>query len=479
VKLTIKRKRKKYDFIDPFFHPLIRYNPDCIVHIDLQGNIVMANPASVNLLGYSLEELKRMDVRSLIFPKKLRERYKYVSKVTLGLPQEFEDTVIHRLGHIIELSVRIFPIITDCKIIGIHIIAKEITERKRIARALIEAEQKYRSLAEESLVGVYILQDDKFVYANPWVTKVLGYSQEEILNMSPMEFCVPEDRHILAENRDKRISGKLSVSHYNLRLLSKDKRIVYTEIIVKNIIYNGRPAIMGTLIDITHMKRAEEMLRKSEKLAIAGELAAGVAHEIRNPLATLRGFVQLLSDGHNINDYLSIMLSEIDRINSIVTEFLMLAKPQASTEYVKKDIRLILNSVVYLIRSQASLNNVELICDFDTSIPLIKCEENHLKQVFINILKNAIEAMNNGGAILIQLKRSDNDVWVQVKDQGCGIPQNLLPKIGEPFYTTKEKGTGLGLMICHKIIGDHMGNIQINSIEGKGTTVDIFLPIKS
>jgi signal transduction histidine kinase len=125
------------------------------------------------------------------------------------------------------------------------------------------------------------------------------------------------------------------------------------------------------------------------------------------------------------------------------------------------------------------LNNVELICDFDTSIPLIKCEENHLKQVFINILKNAIEAMNNGGAILIQLKRSDNDVWVQVKDQGCGIPQNLLPKIGEPFYTTKEKGTGLGLMICHKIIGDHMGNIQINSIEGKGTTVDIFLPIKS
>jgi signal transduction histidine kinase len=171
------------------------------------------------------------------------------------------------------------------------------------------------------------------------------------------------------------------------------------------------------------------------------------------------------------------MLSELERINSIVSEFLILSKPQF-TNYEVRGLIQILTSVVTLLESEAHKNNVQILTAFHLDNVQINCVESQLKQVFINVLKNAIEAMPSGGNISVHAEL-DQDGYVRIKfvDQGCGIPVSRISKLGEPFYTTKEKGTGLGLMVSYKIIENHFGKIKIKSKENKGTTVEIQLPV--
>lgn len=230
--------------------------------------------------------------------------------------------------------------------------------------------------------------------------------------------------------------------------------------------------------DMTERNKMEELLRRSEKLTTVGQLAAGVAHEIRNPLTTLRGFLQLQRETNEVSpQHNEIMLSELDRINLIVSEFLILAKPQA-TQFQVKSIRSILSDVVNLLDSQAHLYDIEFKFEFEPEDYKVHCEENQMKQVFINIIKNAIEAMEDGGIIRIELFRlSREEIGITITDQGIGIPSHILPKLGEPFFTSKENGTGLGLMISQGIIEGHKGMMEIFSKPGKGTRVDIVLPI--
>lgn len=229
--------------------------------------------------------------------------------------------------------------------------------------------------------------------------------------------------------------------------------------------------------DMTEHSRMEELLRRSEKLTTVGQLAAGVAHEIRNPLTTLRGFLQMQQKTKSINQlHTDIMLSELDRINLIVSEFLILAKPQA-VHFQVRDVRFAIGDVISFLDSEAHLHNIEFKVHFSSCPVLVHCEENQLKQVFINIIKNAMEAMPSGGLITVTLNGdSDRVAVIQITDEGIGIPKENLQKIGEPFYTNKEKGTGLGVMVSQRIIESHKGTMDITSEIGKGTVVTLTLP---
>lgn len=229
--------------------------------------------------------------------------------------------------------------------------------------------------------------------------------------------------------------------------------------------------------DMTEHNKMEELLRRSEKLTTVGQLAAGVAHEIRNPLTTLRGFLQMQQRSKSINQlHTDIMLSELDRINLIVSEFLILAKPQA-VQFEIRDIRFTIGDVISLLDSEAHLHNIEFESHFYSTPVLVHCEENQLKQVFINVLKNAMEAMPRGGKISLFVgEEDDGGAIIRVEDEGEGIPKDRLEKLGEPFYTNKEKGTGLGLMVTQRIIEGHKGKIYFDSELGKGTRVTIHLP---
>lgn len=227
--------------------------------------------------------------------------------------------------------------------------------------------------------------------------------------------------------------------------------------------------------DITEQKKAEEMLQKAEKLSMVGELAAGIAHEIRNPLTTVKGFVQLLKESEGGSLYADTILGELDRINFIVSEFMVFAKPH-SRYYTNCNVKEILHGIIQFLEPEALLKNVRLTRKFTSQDVWINGEPNQLKQVFLNIIKNAIEAMPNGGKVLVSIKLTEKGVVIFIKDTGIGMSAEQVKKIGEPFYTTKPSGNGLGLMVSFKIIQDHQGIIDVESELNKGTKFIITLP---
>ncbi|WP_116233013.1 ATP-binding protein [Paenibacillus sp. VMFN-D1] len=232
--------------------------------------------------------------------------------------------------------------------------------------------------------------------------------------------------------------------------------------------------IIGTLRDITEMKRTEEVLRNTEKLVFAGQLAVGIAHEIRNPLTTVKGLIQLAGPTSGLRHY-DLIMSELDRMNLIVGEFLILGKPQ-EIRFREDWCMTILQEVLSLIEIEAAKNNVRIRCTCIRE-EKISCDRNQIKQVFLNILKNAIQALPGGGRIDIVLEADDGYQRIRFVDNGIGMPEEVLERIGEPFHTTKLEGYGLGMMIVKKIIASHRGILNITSEPGKGTTVEMGLPI--
>jgi len=216
---------------------------------------------------------------------------------------------------------------------------------------------------------------------------------------------------------------------------------------------------------------------KREKLSVAGELAAGVAHEIRNPITAIKGFVQMMHNGTFKESYYEIMLTEFDHIETVINEFLLLAKPQV-IHFKQTDISRVLIHAIAPLKSQGILKNIQFKYDCEKKLPLIIADENQIKQVFMNLLINAMESMSSGGEIQVVANQKDtNWIIIQIIDQGCGMTEDRLEKLGEPFYSTKEKGVGLGLVFSYKIIDEHQGKIYIKSKIDLGTLIEVWLPV--
>lgn len=232
------------------------------------------------------------------------------------------------------------------------------------------------------------------------------------------------------------------------------------------------------ILQIKDLNHQEKKLRESEKLSLVGELAAGVAHEIRNPLTTLKGFTQMMAENKDVEAnkrYSKIMIDEINRINFIVGEFMVLSKPHI-VQYSLTDLSVSIKNVITLLNTQAIINNIEINHEFIGERFFIKCEENQIKQVIANLIKNSIEAMPEGGKIRIIMEQQDSTLVISVIDNGVGISRENLHLLGTPFYTTKTEGTGLGLMVSKKIIQNHNGKFEIKSVPNIATTVMITLP---
>lgn len=340
------------------------------------------------------------------------------------------------------------------------------------------SEESYRQLVESLPVSVLILKDYQILYVNQAAVSIIGAPSKEVLvGRSILEFIDREYLRRFQERYEYLKKERKLLNNTEYKFTRLDGKKVYFEVSSLFVNFEGSEAVLSIGMDISDKKeQTAQLLQKSEKLALLGQMAAGIAHEIRNPLTSIKGFVQLFKSSNQKEEYFDIVLSELDRINAIVGEFLVLAKPTADIFEVQ-DIKVLINEVVTLINTQSILHNVEIIVEYVQELPLIHCEKNQLKQVFLNILKNAIEAMPKGGMIKIKVQdRADGHISIQVTDQGTGIPKERIPSLGEPFYTTKEKGTGLGLMICYKIIENHNGRLTITSKVSEGTVIEITLP---
>lgn len=259
-------------------------------------------------------------------------------------------------------------------------------------------------------------------------------------------------------------------------------------IVDTNLLRNSEGKILGAVCifkDITDFKRMEKELGENEHLKMLNELAAGIAHEIRNPLAGIKGFLQLLEINYRKGlmteknlFYINSILEEVDRINSITKEFLLLNRNIEAIK-VEIDINHLLENVLILMETLSLQKSIKMERKMDYSLPKIYGHSEHLKQVFINLIKNSLEALKVGGSIIVETNQKDGGIEVGIIDDGPGIPPEIVDKIIYPFFTTKMEGSGLGLSICKKIVRDHGGKMNIESVLEIGTTVRVYLPTNS
>lgn len=475
-KRTKEELNSTKELLESFFGKM----DEAIVIFEPSGNILKVNNAferiygwkSDEVVGYPLPEMHNEFTGNLVeMAQKIKSEEQVIGHET-----------IHRVksGKLIHVSLTLSPI-RDVKggIVAFASILRDITEQKQAESVLRENDQRYRYLIKLLPEPIVVHSEGIFVYLNDAGIKLVGAaSQEEIVGKSIFDFIHPDFHHQAADKIKQATTGS-TMDFSGYKFVRMNGEVIEVEACSTKVNeYMGRSVIQTVIRDITERKRTEELLRKSDKLSAVGQLAAGVAHEIRNPLTAIKGFIQLLQSRTKENrNYFVIMLSELERINYIVSEFMLLAKPAQVIHFEQKDIRKLIHNILSLLDTQAIMNNVQIQTEIDPDIQSIMCEENQLKQVFVNVIKNAIEAMPKGGQLLIQVKhKNECNILIRFIDQGCGIPKESLPKLGEPFYSTKEKGTGLGLMMCYKIVEAHNGHMHIKSKPDKGTTIDVILP---
>ncbi|WP_404408832.1 ATP-binding protein [Jeotgalibacillus malaysiensis] len=332
----------------------------------------------------------------------------------------------------------------------------------------------YANVFARAIHGLLIInKEGKIVRSNIFADRLLDLPSNGMIDLKDLmaQFKtnekVPGFLQPLAPHKEKEMISKvININNRNYEFTKvTDITIGYHLIVIRDV---------SEVVE--YISRADQQ----DTLKVVGQLAAGIAHEIRNPMTSLKGFIQLIQS--DIKDsqkmYFEVINSELSRLETTITEFLMLAKPKNS---VMKKINLtkVLEETVHIMQPQALLHDIELHFTKSDLESWTFGDANRLKQVFINLIKNAIEATSVKGHIHISIQRKNNGLIVSVRDYGCGIPKEKLKKLNEPFFTTKENGTGLGLPVSLKIIEEHRGTVEVISRENEGTEFNISLPLSS
>nr|WP_230632912.1 PAS domain-containing sensor histidine kinase [Paenibacillus athensensis] len=331
-------------------------------------------------------------------------------------------------------------------------------------------------------LGVMLISPSyRLVDISDMACRVLGLERSGILNKSLEDvFAGVPTQHQFVQ---RSILNGVVVRNHAVSWTKNHER--YELLLDSNVLRDGGGSIVGAYVifkDVTNLRSLEEMVQRSDRLAMIGQIAAGTAHEIRNPLTSIKGFLQVLRSTFETKGmekekgYTEVMLTEITRINELVNEFLLLSKPKHVT-YEAVDVSAVLRGILPIINNEAILYKVHLQYEACFHLPEVIADQELLKQVFLNISKNGIEAMTDGGTLTITEKIDpvERYVNIDIHDTGPGIPMFVIDKIFDPFFTTKDNGTGLGLSVCQRIIHDMGGGIRVAS-KGFGTTFTISIP---
>ena len=358
-------------------------------------------------------------------------------------------------------------------------------EKKAIDREyVLNSKQAYLSLFFEQArdaIAVFDLQD-RVIAVNPAFEKLYGWSKEEAIGkFLPL---VPPENVEGAKQRANDLRQGKSYHLFETNDMRKDGTVFDAQISMSPIFNPHGEIIASSVIsrDISYIKENENLIVQSEKLKLIGELAAGVAHEIRNPMTVISGYVQMMNEEPDspYYEYTKLIQNETERIELILSEFLVLSRPQANP-FIAINLAETLKEVAQFFQIEFQQKTIELHVKNDYPNTFILGNKNQIKQVFINLFKNAIEAIHEDGTIMLELCKSKDgkEIFIRIEDTGCGMPPHVLHHIFEPFYTTKTKGTGLGMMIINKIMLDHNGTIKIKSEQNVGTEIILTFPVKN
>jgi two-component system, sporulation sensor kinase E len=351
---------------------------------------------------------------------------------------------------------------------------KEIKQRKLADQQLQKeimirktSDAHFKAVFKESRLGIVIItREGTIIKANPEFQRMLGYTEQELIGMASYEYTYSDDR----ENFNKLINGEIDQYEMEMRYIRKDGELIWGYLNTFYTKVQDQEIIIAFIQDITEKKNMEKEMARLDRLNIVGEMAAGISHEVRNPMTIVKGFLQLLKskdDCRKHQDYFDLMIDELDRANSIVTEFLSIGRNKPS-HLEKQNLNSIINALLPLIQADA-LGQDKVVKVETLELPDLMLDGKEIRQVILNMCRNGLEAMSPGGLLTIKTYSTNEHVVLVIQDQGKGIEPEVLEKLGTPFLTTKANGTGLGLSICYSIAARHNATINVNTCS-KGTT---------
>ncbi len=490
---------------EQFFSLLVDYSSDILAFIDKEGVQKFISHSAEKITGYTVEELQG-PFANIIHP----EDFPHVQKGFDELLKNPEAVVTvnyrhkHKKGgyrHFETVGRNFFK---DPLVQGVVVNIRDITERKEALEALLESEEKFRLISEQSLLSIGIIQDGYIKYANEMYSRVTGYSLEEIYGWEPYEYArtvYKDDLPFVMEQSRKKQAGDTDVqTHYRLRGVTKTGTIVWWDLYSKTIPYHGKPADLFAMIDVTESvqsekerKGLEKQLQNAQKMEAIGTLAGGIAHDFNNLLAAIQGRVSLMLMDQDAFHNDRVHLKEIDTyINSateLTRQLLAFAKggkyevtPTDLNELIKNQ-----NRMFGRTRKEISIHGT-----YEKNLWSVEVDRGQIEQVILNLYLNAWQAMNAGGEIYVETQNVEFDadcirphcdklgkyVKLSVTDTGVGMDHEIQERIFDPFFTTKEmgRGTGLGLASTYGIVKNHGGFIEVESQKGHGSTFMVHLP---
>ena len=445
------------------------------------GIVAMAGPESFILRQLMGNSAKARLLRSVLF----------LTSSAILMQALLQDKLALRLdlNHSLLAVLMVIVFIVLSSVVVIYLSKKIFEETAKAEEALKRSEEKYKVIFENAKDAILIadIGTGVIVDANKSAEALLGWSREELIGMDRVKLH-PQNEAEYYDRQFQRHVGDHSVSEEAV-MVKKDGIRVFVQIDAALTEINGKKVIQGIFHDLTERKKMEKdkadlqaQLVQSEKMSAIGQLAAGVAHEINNPMTSILGFTQLLLRAHKEGDTEYDKLKKIEissqRCKDIVRQLLVYSRTK-SAEALSVDIHEMLNSVLALTENHLKMANVTVVREYENNIVRAEVPQ-QLEQVFMNIISNAGDAMPSGGRLIIRTQMENGKIAVRFTDTGEGIAKENLEKIFTPFYTTKKagQGTGLGLPIVKTLLASMQGDIKVESEPGKGSTFTLILPAK-
>lgn len=465
------------------FEDIFESSKDAIGYVSLDGTFVLANEAFSRLTGYSKQELLIKTNRDLTPPEDRELQATVIADVLeTGMPKEYETEYVRKEGSRVPVSLTVFAVRGDNgKPAGVATIVKDVTERKRAEHLLRQSEERYRRLIAVSPYAILVNRGDRIIFANDQAIKLFGaVKAKEILEKSPMDLFHADDHDIVRERIHELFEGRAQMPMLEEKIETLDGRAVDVEVSGARFVDEEGPAILIMLRDVSERKRLQEQLRRTERVAELGTLASGMAHEIGTPMNVILGRAEYLMDRvteEPIKRGLQTIITQVERITRVMNQLLSFARRKAP-QRVPLDLRKVIDDGVEMFQERLERNQIRVEMGMADRCPMVLADADQMSQVLLNLIMNALHAMPDGGILRVGLEPEQPMVKLTIADTGHGIPPEIIRKIYDPFFTTKEfgKGTGLGLTVVKGIIEEHQGSISVESEENKGTRFTILLP---
>ena len=494
-KIAKEKLRESEDRFRQFFESA----PDYCYMVSLDGNILDINTSAINALGYKKEELMGLPLKKIYVPESLPRMKELFNKWKLEEELKNEEMEIatkggdHRTVLLSATAVRN----NNGDILHSISVQRDITEMKIAESKLVESEERFRTMFEAATDGILLadIEERKFYTANDTMCNMLGYSLKEIRDLGVMDIHPDEKIEYVLDQFQKQASGEKSLVE-NIPVKRKDGTVFFVDVNSSPIVLERKKYLMGIFRDITERKRAEEELRQayeelkrtqahlvqSEKLAGMGTMAAGIAHEINNPLQVVLGMTEMIledDDIKQVREDAKEILDAAERIRNIVKNLSVYSRDAKTQKTRPIDINQIIKKSLTMAKFSVKFLDTDVKLNL-AEVPELHANPGELQQVFINLFTNAIDAMEGRGELKIRTCLVNDHIHIEISDTGKGIPAHEISKIFEPFFTTKEvgKGTGLGLHVIHQIVEKYGGTIEVESDVGMGSNFSIRLPVR-